>query len=111
MAHYGRGDWAAAVRGLEDASRLDPYSPEVDFFLGASYLMTGETDRAVERLRRVAEASDSPFSDEGRYYLAKALLQRGAVDEARAELLALVESPSGLEADAAELIQQIDRLR
>jgi tetratricopeptide (TPR) repeat protein len=86
MTEYRRGNYAAAIAGLRRASRLDPQAPHIAFFLGVSQLLAGERDAAIGALGRTIALGESPYLEEAHFYLAKAHLQAGNVDEARREL-------------------------
>src|SRR5262245_35007513 len=51
MEHYRKADYAKAVDELRAARKLDPDAAHVSFFLGASQLMLGHDDAAVDALR------------------------------------------------------------
>jgi hypothetical protein len=60
MTAYQSQDWSRAIDGLKTALDLDPTAAGPRFFLGASYLLAGEAQAALEPLQRVA-SGDSPF--------------------------------------------------
>jgi len=86
MKHYQRRDYPAAIAGLRAASNLDPEAPHILFFLGISHLLAGESDTAIEVLRKTIALGDSPYIEDSHFYLAKAYLQKGNIDEATRQL-------------------------
>jgi TolA-binding protein len=82
MRDYERGDYAASAKGLAAAARLAPASPQTHFYLGASYLLSGDTAAALTALQTTIDRGDSAYLEDARFYLAKALTRRGDLDEA-----------------------------
>lgn len=111
MELYTRGDYQGAVPGLEEAAALDGTLPQVPFFLGACHLLTGEVDRAIDAWRSVIELGESAYLEEARFYLAKALLRKGDVAGARAELQATIALAGDREAEARDLLRQLQDMR
>ena len=109
MKSYERGDYAAAATGLAAAAVLDPEAPHAAFFLGISHLMTGRSDEAVDALRRTISLGDSPYLEEARFFLAKAYLRQKNIDEARAQLQRTAQMQGAREAEARQILSQLDR--
>ena len=63
------------VRALEKALEIRPNHPRTMVALGAAYRLTGQTDRAIEMLRRVTEAE--PENPWGYFHLAQAFNAAG----------------------------------
>ena len=83
----GIGQPEAAIPYFEKAIRLNPREPSVGTTygaLGASHLFAGDTDQAINFLRRAQ--IESPWMWWIRLVLAGALGFKGDVDEARAEI-------------------------
>ncbi len=110
MEHYRKQEFGAAIPGLESAARLDPDAPDAHFFLGACYLLTGRTDRAVERLSRTIALGDSPYLEEAHFYLAKARLRQRDLAGAQAELQKTIRLKGDREREAQDLLAQIQTL-
>jgi tetratricopeptide (TPR) repeat protein len=85
MNLYSMQKYADAVSPLMEAARLAPDRPIIPFYLGISYLVSGNTDGAIEQLQRVI-AQDNPYSEEGHFFLAKAYLRKRNFSSARAQL-------------------------
>jgi TolA-binding protein len=86
MVAYGAGQFAEAARGLGEALRAGADSAPAEFFLGASWLMTGQAEAAAAAFARTIALGETPYLPEARYYRAKALLRLGRGREALAEL-------------------------
>lgn len=86
MEHYQAGDYEVAAVGLRKAADLDPQAPKIDFYLGVSLLLTGNTNGAIENLGRTVAAGDTLYLEWAHLYLAKAHLLSGDLEAARAEL-------------------------
>lgn len=111
MTHYERGDYTASAKGLSEAAKLDPSQAHTYFYLGASRLLSGNTDPAINALQAAINLGDSGYLEESRFYLAKAFLKKRQLDEARAELLKTVELKGDRERDARTLLEALDVLR
>ena len=107
MRLYFEGRYAEAIPGLRQAATKDPAASEVWFYLGACHLLEGETEPAIEALRHVTANPDSPFSEEARFYLAKALIRARRLEDARSELSALASGDGPWAADARELLGRL----
>ena len=55
------------------------------FYLGISQLVTGNPDEAIDQLSKVT-SQESPYSEEGHWFLAKAFLKKRDFRSARTEL-------------------------
>jgi tetratricopeptide (TPR) repeat protein len=111
MEQYRQGDYEAAIPDLEAAVRLDVRAPGFSFFLGACYLLTGETDRGIESLRRTVELGDTPYLEEAHLLLARAYLQKRDPEGAIAELHNALRLHGDLELEARRLLEEIEDLR
>lgn len=110
MEQYRKGDYREAILGLRAALELDPDLPPAHFFLGISYLMTNQTDLAIEALGKSAKP-DSPFSDQAHFFLAKALIRRNDLELASAQLKGLIDGHSRLEGESRRFLEQLQAAR
>jgi hypothetical protein len=83
IAAYQKADYVTAARWLKHAHDSEP-QPGIAFFLGVSLLMNADARDALAAFAAVPDGS--PYGGEARYYAAKAWLQLGQSDSARAEL-------------------------
>ena len=111
MRDYERGDYAASARGLAAAARLDPASTQTHFYLAASYLLSGDTAAAITALQTTIDRGESAYLEDARFYLAKAFIRRGNLDEARTELLRVASLKQGREREARSLLAALDAWR
>jgi tetratricopeptide (TPR) repeat protein len=109
MKNYARGDYVAASAGLKAAAALDPEAPHIVFFLGISQLMSGQFDGGISALRQTLALGDSPFTEEAHFFLAKAYLRKENLDAARAELERTAQMRGTREAEAGQLLLQLER--
>ncbi len=110
MRHYVKGDYGATILGLRAASKLNPKAADISFFLGVCYLLTEQTNSAVEHLRRIIALGDSPYLEDAHFFLAKAYLREGDLALARSELEKTTQLRGDREVEARELIQQVKKL-
>lgn len=110
MEAFAAGDWEGALPGLREAAALDPEAPHVHFYLGATALLADRTDEAVAALRVALRLGDTPFVEEAHYYLALALLRKGDLAGARAELQRVDALAGDRREEARRLIEAIGML-
>ena len=110
MQHYVEGDYVTAIEGLQAAARLKPGAPDISFFLGICYLLTGQTDPALEHLHETVAFGNSPYLEEAHFYLAKAHLRTGDLDAAEEELRTTVQLRGEMESEAQELLGRLETL-
>jgi hypothetical protein len=111
MKAYGAGDFAAAVRGLQTASQLDPTRPDIAFFLGVSGLLSDDLVAGRAALQRTIDLGDSPFVGPAHFYLAKADLGTGNVESARKELELARASGGDMDGETGRLLGQLEEFR
>ena len=111
MRDYERGDYAASAKGLTAAARLTPSSPQTHFYLGASYLFSGDSAAAVRALQTTIDLGESAYLEAATFYLSKALIRRGDLDAAQVELLKVVRLKGDHERDAQSLLPLLDAWR
>ena len=107
MEFYSAGDYASAIPGLEEAAELDPDAPNISFFLGACYLLSGSTSKGIEALQQTADFGDTPYLEETRFLLAKAFLREGRIRRARNELALVVNLGGEFSAEARPLLEEL----
>jgi tetratricopeptide (TPR) repeat protein len=110
MKHYRQGEYARAITGLREAAKLNPKDAGALFFLGVSYLLSGQTDDGIAALQQSVALGDTPYLEDAHYYLAKAFLHKNDLAGAEAELQKTVQLKGDLESKAQELAQAIQAL-
>jgi len=106
MKEYQHGRYNLAVPGLRDAAKLAPEDTAARFFLGVSYLLSGQKDDGIAALQHCVALGDTPYLEEAHYYLAKAFLSKGDLAAARRELEEVIRLNGNLEIEARRLLQQ-----
>jgi tetratricopeptide (TPR) repeat protein len=107
MEYYSKGDYASAIPGLRAATKASPQTASFDFYLGACYLLTGQTDSAIESFRKTVSLGNPTYSEQAHFYLAKAYLQRKDVATAEDELQTTVRFGGSMEAKAGDILRQL----
>ena len=110
MEKYREGLYAAAIPGLLEAARTDEKDADAQFFLGICYLMDGQSDAAIRRLRATIRLGDTLNLEMAHFYLAKALIRKGDTAGAAAELDRAIAVHGDREAQARELLEQLKSL-
>jgi tetratricopeptide (TPR) repeat protein len=110
MKNYQRGDYARAISGLREAAKLNPKDAGALFFLGVSYLLSGQTDEGIAALQQSVALGNTPYLEEAHHYLAKAFLRKGDPAAARRELEEVVRLEGDHEDEARRLLQQLAAL-
>jgi tetratricopeptide (TPR) repeat protein len=110
MSYFLRKDYVAAIPGLQDAARLDANSSKANFYLGACYLLTDQTDSAIKSLQKAASSDAADYAEQAHFYLAKAYLRNNDVRSAQNELELTVKFHGDRENEAKDLEQELHHL-
>ena len=110
MKHYQQGDYAGAILGLRRTAKLNPKDAGALFFLGVSYLLSGQTNEGIAALQQSVALGDTPYLEEAHYYLAEGFLRKGDLAAARRELEEVVRLEGDHEDEARRLLQQLAAL-
>ncbi len=109
MKAYAEGRYAAANQGLQEALTAGEDSIPAEFFIGASYLFSGNANGAADAFARVIAKGDSPYADESQLYRAKALLRLGRGNDALAVLTAHAPADPAMAARLSALADSVKR--
>jgi TolA-binding protein len=107
MQYYVKGDYVDAIPGVRAAVKANPRTASFNFYLGACYLLTGQTDAAIASFRKTVSLGDPAYSESAHFYLAKAYLQKKEVTGAEDELQKTVRLHGSLETEAQEMLRQL----
>jgi len=107
MQYYVKGDYTHAIPGLRAAVKTGPRTASFNFYLGACYLLTGQTDPAIVSFRETVSLGDPSYSESAHFYLAKAYLSKKEVSTAEDELQKTVQFHGHMEAEAGEILRQL----
>jgi len=107
MQFYVKGDYAHAIPGVRAAAKASPRTASFNFYLGACYLLAGQTDPAIVSFRQIVSLGDPAYSESAHFYLAKAYLRKREVTAAEDELQKTVQLHGSLESEAAEILRQL----
>ena len=111
MSYYRKGDYNAAIKGLQTTARLSPKAVDVNFYLGACYLLTNQPQRATDALEKATSPNSPVFAEQAHYYLAKTYLQEHNLASARRELESTLTFHGAREDEARRLIQELDKIQ
>lgn len=111
MSEYRRGSYADAALTFERARNAGSDSVVTTFFRASSLMLSGRTDGAANEFRRVTRYGPSAYLGESHYYLAKALLKAGRVDEALKSLSQASSIEGPVQRAAGALADSVVRLR
>jgi TolA-binding protein len=107
MLDYSKGDYAHAIPGLRAAVKSSPRTAKSHFYLGVCYLLTDQTDSAIEVFRRTISLGDSSYSEPAHFYLAKAYLRKKDVSAAEEELHATIRLNGSKSVEASEILRRL----
>ena len=119
MNEYVAGRYVEAAEGLRNARRLEPTAADVHFYLGICELMSSHPEAAIASLQEAStlERSAAFRNSAGpqlkqwtHYYLAKAHIQTGNLQEAEAELTKAVAAGGPLTSEAKKLLSNLENL-
>jgi hypothetical protein len=107
---------AQNYRDAAAALRNDPATQNrvaAQFYLGVSELLAADADAAAAEtaLRRAIALATPPYSDEAYFYLAKAAVRRGAMEEAELAAAEAVKREAGPRGDAERLWRELRAMR
>lgn len=108
MAAYAAHNYQDAAKDLKSVIAAQPVDVQANFYLAVSLLMTDDVAQAIDRLRVVLGAGDTPFRQTATILLAKARIREGNLDEAERQL-EQISSASGARATDARTM--LDGLR
>lgn len=91
MDRYLEANYEDAAANLRSALELHPDRFDVAFYLGASELLTGKTESAVESLEKVIGQGDTPYLEEALFLRAQAYLVLGDAERAAGDLRSILE--------------------
>lgn len=109
MQYYSKGDYAKAIPSLRAAVKASPRTASFNFYLGACYLLTHQTDPAIESFGKIISLGDPAYSEQAHFYLAKAYLQKKDVSAAEDELRTTVGLGGSRAAEASEILRQLGK--
>jgi TolA-binding protein len=107
LLYYLKGEYAHAIPGLQAATKAGPRTARFNFYLGACYLLTNQTDSAIDSFRRTVSLADPTYSEPAHFYLAKAYLRKKELTSAEDELQQTVKLHGGMETEAGEILHQL----
>ena len=121
MDRYSKKDYAGAIPGLRAAIKAQPHaflaSPasqnllavQSNYYLAVCYLMTDQTDAAIESLRETISFNDPSYSEDAHFYLAKTFLRKKDVAAAETELRTTIQLGGSKAAEAGEILRQLPK--
>lgn len=107
MQNYLKEDYAKAIAGLQTAVKANPQAANFNFYLGACYLLTGQTDPAIVYLRKTISLGNLTYSESAHFYLAKAYLKKKELSAAEEQLQETVQLHGSRETESEEILQQL----
>jgi len=93
---FNKKDYLEASRLLALASKNNPQREDIRFFLGISYLETGQVQQAISVLTPLKSVNSS-YNDDATWYIALAYLEQIQLDKCRNLLQQILESSSHYE--------------
>lgn len=111
MLAYMDKNYAAAADLLEKSLQTDPEALNAKFYLGVCRLLEGRPAGSVAPLKAVIAAPAGVLTQAGHFYLAKAYLQMGKLDEAENEMRSAAALPGRLTAQARSVLAGIQKVR
>jgi hypothetical protein len=106
MRLYDAGRWLESHRALSTTAATTAAPDAAWFFAGASALMLGQNQSAIDAFDRVIALGTGPYTNEAHFYRAKSLLRTGRVVDALADLR-LIEPSSVVGAHARALTDSV----
>ena len=106
MQYYVKGDYTHAIPGLRTAVQASPRTAGFNFYLGACYLLTDQTDLAIESFRK--QSSRRPHLLRASAFLSREgiLAEEEKIAE-EDELQKAAQLHGSMEAEAGEILHQL----
>ena len=108
---YVEGRYESAANLLGQAVELDPQLADANLYLGICNLLQGKTTDAVRRLQSASQGKKPAVAQAAHFYLAKAYVQQGKLEEADTELRAAAALPGRLKAEANAMIPRLQAVQ
>lgn len=109
MQYYVKGEYAHAIPGLRATVKASPRTARFNFYLGACYLLTDQTDSAIDSFRKTVSLADPTYSESAHFYLAKAYLRKKETTAAEDELQKTVQLRGSMEAEARKILLSLGK--
>ena len=107
MNAYAQRDYEAAIAGLSAVVYSKPAFVPAHFYLGVCDLIMRDRLSAIAQFKAVIAAGETPYLEQARFYLAKALLAGFDAGAARSELKRVVGMGGPLADEAQKILNQI----
>ncbi len=86
MVDYKQGHYGIAIEKWEELLQTKPENDTLNYFLGVSHLVNGNSQEAINYLRPVGNDEDSIFFSDANTYLGLAFLKTDEISEAKKAL-------------------------
>jgi hypothetical protein len=110
MQAYSEQNYIAAADGLKAVLESDPAAVPARFYLGVCDLLLGNAGDAVAELRRAESAGATLYLEQIRFFLAKALIATHDLGGASRALESVVSLAGDRQAEARQLLDQLQAL-
>jgi TolA-binding protein len=110
MAKFSGGDYRAAADGLRGLVEGGPETAAARFYLGVSDLMLDNWQEPVTLMRSIDAMGETPYLEQARFFLAKALLAGNDAGGAAKALEATIALKGDRETEARELLERVRKL-
>lgn len=96
---------------LEQAARVEPNAPDVNFYLGVCRLLQAKPADSMVPLQNALADEKSPWAQAAHFYLAKAYIQTGDLTNAEAQLRSAAGMLGRLSAEAGSELARLQAIR
>jgi tetratricopeptide (TPR) repeat protein len=103
MVDYKMAQYQAAIERWEKLLQQKPKNDTLNYFLGASYLASEQSDMAAAYFQTALESQNSIFADDAWWYLGLTWLKQGEIDKAK-DALQRSQKP-----EAKRLMEELDK--
>jgi tetratricopeptide (TPR) repeat protein len=111
MSAYLQKDYKASAMFFQNALKLNEGLEQARFYLGASYIMTGENEKALHAFEKIVENPQSFFHDQSQWYVCLIYLDQNKLEECKALLEKIISNNNHYCHDLAlGLIDQVEYL-
>ena len=111
MAFYSEGKYGDATRKLSHSVELKPDNAETQFFLGLSYLLENQNDKAIAHLQKAADLAPRPLAEKSHWYLGNTYLNVNDGAKALPEFEKVIQFNGRFQEASKGMIDKITKIR
>lgn len=106
LLSYNIGNYTSAIDELSAQFEL-AHDPLTGLYLGTSYLLSDQAEKAMEIFERI-EGKEAQLTEDIQWYKSLAMIKLNQIKKAKESLKSLIESQSSYSEKASQLLEDLD---